>query len=474
MATPDAPADETRLVWHPGPYPDGGEDPNADVVSAFDALIRAKERTKVLAALDGWDTVNVMALLCALRFKRAKVLMGWLPDEMHLAAISEIDPRMQVLLQQPETKKRLAKFLTDGGEELRRKLLLSLPKKTAKTLVKKAPEREELEALLRLRQDSAGAVMRDSFIAIPVEWTIGDAKAHIRENSDEIDRIDALYVVDEGFRLLGYLRLRDLLLLAPETPVADVVRADVVSVDTETDQEDVLRLAQRRGLRVVAVCDAKGRLVGAISQSELADIARAEASEDMLIMAGVAADATAEDGPLDIVKRRLPWLMAGLMGSSIAAVVIGSYEDALAQAAILASFIPAVMAMAGNAGIQSSTVTVQAIATETMRAGSLPGRIVREVFGALMNGALVGSIVSILILVAAQFVTIENAHLLALSTTLAMMSVTTLASVVGAIVPLVLKKLGQDPAAATGVFITTSNDVFGVLIYFIIASAIYL
>jgi magnesium transporter len=170
----------------------------------------------------------------------------------------------------------------------------------------------------------------------------------------------------------------------------------------------------------------------------------------------------------------LPWLAAGLIGAGTAAFVVGAYEDALTEAAILATLIPIVMSLAGNAGIQASTVTVQAQASGVFWIGDLGGRILREIGGALLNGLIVGLIVALAILGLAQLIEIERPLSLGLTAALTLIAVTTQAATIGSLVPVVLERLGFDPAVATGVFITTSNDVMGVLIFFLIATAIYL
>jgi magnesium transporter len=194
----------------------------------------------------------------------------------------------------------------------------------------------------------------------------------------------------------------------------------------------------------------------------------------MKLLSGLAPESNSADGPLQIVPRRLPWLAAGLIGAGTAAFVVGAYEDALTEAAILATLIPIVMSLAGNAGIQASTVTVQAQASGVFWIGDLGGRILREIGGALLNGLIVGLIVALAILGLAQLIEIERPLSLGLTAALTLIAVTTQAATIGSLVPVVLERLGFDPAVATGVFITTSNDVMGVLIFFLIATAIYL
>jgi len=199
-----------------------------------------------------------------------------------------------------------------------------------------------------------------------------------------------------------------------------------------------------------------------------------EAAEDMLKLGGVHQDTRPTDSVPQIVRNRSPWLLAGFIGATIAALIIGSYEDELAKAAILAAFIPVVMSMAGNAGLQASVVSIQALAMGSDWPGDrLIFRFARELLGALLNGTIAGSILAALILLGSMFFDVEQLVRLALATSLSLLTVTSIAAIVGAFVPLALHRLGIDPAEATGVFITTSNDVVGVLVYFLMASAFY-
>ncbi|SLN71630.1 Magnesium transporter MgtE [Roseovarius albus] len=325
-----------------------------------------------------------------------------------------------------------------------------------------------------VQDDTAGAVMRRRFVSVLPQHLIGELTEELRKFATELEQLDAIYVVDDDRKLIGYLRIRDLLLLPDQTLVGDVVRKDLIAVDAETDQEDVLQLANSRGLRVIAVRDSEGHLIGSVTPEEVSEIAQEEADEDMKLLLGISPDASSQDTPRQIVRRRFPWLAGGLVGASVAAVVIGSYEDALEEAAILASFIPIVMAMAGNAGIQASTLSVQGLASGAIAPGDIWRRLGREVLGALMNGAAVALIVAFLIAAAEFIFDIPDPLYLALSAGLALIIVTTLASVVGAVVPIILDRFNLDPAVSTGIFITTSNDVFGVLVFFSIASKLYI
>lgn len=447
---------------------------NAAVAETISGWIARGERDRVVAALECWSGADILALLVHLRLKKARRLFRWLGDDVSLAVLAELDPRTHGILLERETQRRLKKLVCRMKRDEAVRMLASLPRKMAGEIIDGLDDPEGWRRDLSYREDSAGEAMRRGFLAMPQDRTIGDAIEDLRQRSDEIDRLDALYVVDEERRLLGYLRVRDLLLTPPETRLGDALRLDLVSVDAETDQEEVLRLAERRNLRVIAVKDPEGRLVGTVTPRELAAIARDEAEEDMLMMAGVDPHSTAHDTPLQIMRRRLPWLLAGLVGAAGAGAAMAGFEDVLAQAVILASFIPAMMAIAGNAGIQASTVTVQALSSGDVWSGDILGRLGRELGGALLNGLSVAVLAAIGIIAISTVFTIENPMSLALTCGASLLTVTTVAAVLGASIPLALDRLGIDPAAAMGVVITTSNDIIGVMVYFAFAQAIYL
>jgi len=465
--------DDAPLDWDRG-HGAAAEERRAAVARAIAERIKAGDAEGVRRVLDDWAPADVLAMMRRLRFKRARRLLDWLPDETQFAVLYELDPRLREVVLEEETTAWLSKMLRRLDRDKAIRLLAGLPREVADELIAEMDAPERWRAELSWLEESAGATMHRGYVAVHPERRIGEVIEEIRARADRIEALDAIYVTDAEDRLLGYLRIRDLLLADREARVADVLRPDVVSVDADMDREAVLRLATERRLRVVAVRDRAGRLVGCVSARELAEIARAEAEEDMRLMAGLPAEASAHDRPLGIVRRRLPWLLGGLVGSTVAASVIGAFEDALAQAAILASFIPVVMATAGNAGIQASTVTVQALTAGRLWTGELRSRVAHETAGAALNGAVMGAAVALIVVLAGAVIGIDRPGLLALTAGLALFAVTTLASLMGTLAPLVLDRLKLDPAVATGIFITTGNDVFGVLIFFLIASALYL
>ena len=462
-----------EMSWDTSKTPEAKRS-NAAVVQSLESLIATDKRVAVLSILKGWQSADVLKCLLKMRTKRARRLFEWLPDDVSLPVLVELDPELRSVLFEVATRKKFRKILAKVSRDVAIELLETLPPETHQELIADRKDAEIIREALSVNDDSAAAHMRHGVLTVPLQWTLGEVVAHLREKADDIDRLDMMFVVEPDMQLVGYLRMRDLLLNSADTPISEIVHCDPLTVDGTADQEDVLRLAENPGASVIAVVDVNGRFLGGIAPPELSEIAREEVEEDMLKMGGVSPETTQFDTPVQILKRRLPWLLGGLIGSSIAALAIVSYEDALAESAILASFIPVVLATAGNAGIQASTVSVQVLTSGAEWRGDLGARLVRELQGALLNGILVGSMVGLFVLIGSLFMIIDRPGLLVLTSIVALSLVTIIAASIGAMVPFLLRALNQDPAAATGIFITTSNDVFGVLTFFTVASLIYL
>lgn len=460
------------LAWHPG-HDEAAQAANAATCGRISEMIKAEAREDVVRTLDDWPPSAVLDCFRQLRTKRAQKLLRWMSDEMSLRLLSEIDPQFHVVLFEDETRAKFEKVLARMDRERAVKLLISLPRDYALAIVDAHAEGPALRAILA-DADSAEAAMKRGAVVARETGTIGDVIEEIRARSDRISKIDSLHVIDGAGRLTGYLKLRDLILNHRGTPVSAVARRDLLAVRRDTDREEVLQLARERGEAVIAVVDDGGVLLGVIAPSELAEIARREAQEDMLLMNGLSPESTGFDSPGEIVRRRLPWLLTGLAGALLTAFVVGAYEETLTQAAILASFIPVVSATAGNASMQASTISIQAITSGATWRGDFLPRLGREVAGAAVNGVLMGGGIGLLVLLASVWINIDRPAALAATVTLAQLLVILMAGTVGTLVPFALKSLRLDPAVATGIFILTINDVGGVLILFLIAVQLYL
>ncbi|WP_208998487.1 magnesium transporter [Roseibium aquae] len=462
-----------NLTWHREPASEP-LDANEDTLALVRSMVKDGQRTALVDTLKKWDPVDVMQMLTRLRLKHARKLFQWLPADPSIKVIAELRPEFRAILLQEATLEQFRDILAELDPEDASEILNEFPEDVAEELAQRLPDVETLASRQIYADDSAGRIMARKFVALPETCTVEHAIAQIRDEAKRIRKIFTVYVLDASNHLVGTVEVGKLLLAPTQKHLADIMNRDFIAVSADTDQEEVLRLARKKDMRTVPVLDRDGHLVGRVTPKQLTRIASEEAAEDMLLMSGVSSEAKADDTVFRIVRGRLPWLLTGLIGSSIAATVVGSFEDQLAAAAILAAFIPVTMSMAGNAGLQASAVAVQGLATGAIWTGDLFYRLFKELLAALCNGAIAGVILACLVMAVSLVFPIEAPHRLALATSLSLLTVTTLAAMVGATMPIVLDKIGIDPAMAIGVFITSSNDILGVLIFFLMATAFYL
>jgi magnesium transporter len=434
-------------------------------------LIKAGERAHVKAALDQWSPADIVELFTELPLRRAPTLLEWL-DKGTLKAVALLNPGFRAALLKDASLSRIVEVLDGMEPEHAFETLQYLPDEVSDVVLPRLAARQAIKELRGHAEDTVGSIMSRKFVAVPADWNIGMVAAKIRANAARIEKFYGVSVVDPLQRPIGYLKLRDLL-LPKEAVVGEVMHKDFIAVTPETDQEEVARLAERYELSVVPVVDGEGRLVGRITPDRLRQIIRDEAEEDIKIMSGLATDSQPDESVVRMVLGRIPWLLVGVGGAGLSAVVVGSFEEQLAQAAILASFIPIVMSTAGNAGIQAATVAVQGLATGAFTFADIGWRLGKELAAALANGAIAAGVLVGLVLLMSQLGVIEAPVRLAITAGLAEITVIVAAVAVGATIPVVLDRLGIDPAMATGVFITTGNDILAVVIFFLMVTVFY-
>ena len=287
----------------------------------------------------------------------------------------------------------------------------------------------------------------------------------MRAQAENVTRVHSIYVVDAEDKLVGRLSLKDLLTTSTKQPIKDVyiTKVDAVSVNEST--EEVAKIMSKYDLEAIPVIDELGRLVGRITIDDIVDVIREEAEKDYQLAAGISNDVEADDSIWELTKARIPWLFLGLIGGVGAAAIMGGFENLIQKYAILFFFTPLIAAMAGNVGVQSSAIVVQGIANDDVK-GSIGQRVFKEMLLALLNG----TILAVILLLFTWFWKGDLRTSIAIA--ISLVTVTVAAGVIGTFTPLFLHKRGIDPAIATGPFITTSNDIFGILIYFSIAKAI--
>lgn len=470
------PTNSPQLHWHSaqqGGISDKLGGHNRKVAAQFASLIKEGKRAEVMQELRHWAPPDLLDLFVHLPLKRARRLLQWL-DQRQTRVIAELNPAFRSALLQDETVHRLIEVLNGFESDEAADTLDDFPEEVVQQVLPGLKHRAAIEARRHFAEESAASIMSRKFVAVPPFWTVEQVIDELRAHAEAIEKLYAINVVDEHHRPIGYLRLRDLLLSPKDKPVGEIMHKDFVAVGPHTDQEVVAKLADRYELSVVPVVDADGRLIGRITPKQLHQVLREEAEEDRNLMSGLPADTRPDESLRRIVRGRSPWLLVGLIGACLSAMVVGAFEEQLSQAAILASFIPIVMSTAGNAGIQASTVAVQGLSTGTLTFADLGWRLGKELLGALANGLLAALVLFGLVLLVAEFIVFAKPLVLALTAAGSLTAVVVLAVAVGASIPLLLERVGIDPAMATGVFITTGNDVLSVAVFFLMMSLFYL
>lgn len=345
-----------------------------------------------------------------------------------------------------------------------------LPSDVAQRLLEDIDKEDSatLKELLRYPTDSAGGIMATEFIAVHEQDTVQQAIRKVRRKAKEIGEIYNVYVVDDDGVLKGLIPLRDLVIHTPRRKVYRVMETDFQTVDVLLDQEDVANIMKKYDLISIPVVNSKGEMLGKITIDDIVDVIHEEAEEDIQRFAGIAGTELISHGVWDISKRRMPWLAIAFAGQLLSALILSRFHASLEQIIASAFFIPIIMAMAGNAGIQSSAVVIRGLGTGEVWQGMLLKRAIKESGVALTNGL----VFSVLIFIVGWVW--FNDPLFGLALGISLLIVIGSATVVGASIPFILTRLKIDPAVATGPFITTSNDALGLLIYFGVLSLLYL
>lgn len=321
--------------------------------------------------------------------------------------------------------------------------------------------------LLSYDEDTAGGIMAKELVAINENLTVKQALGEMRDQAEDIEEIYYLYVVDDNNILKGTVKLRDLLFSSTNQKISSIFSPNVISVKTDTDSEKVAQIMEKYDLVALPVVDGIGRLVGRITIDDVVDVIREEAEEDYQLMSGITQNVDFTDSVLKQSRSRIPWLLIGMVGSVIGSLIIGYYQGDIEKYAILALFLPLISATAGNAGVQSSAIVVQGLASGDLDLQSMSKKIFKEFRVGLLNGLVCGSAIFLY-----NFL-FSNNYALAITVSLALFSAIVVATVFGTFIPLFLNKIKINPAIATGPFITTSNDIIGVFVYLSIARIVF-
>jgi magnesium transporter len=441
---------------------------NKESIENIEGLISTTDDSALLNLLSEEHPADIAEIIDELELDQATYLFKLLDSELTAEALMEIneDDREKILknLSAEEIAEELDELDTDDAADI----ISELPQERVTEVISELEDDDhakDIVELLRYQEGTAGSLMAKELIKVKETWMVPTCVRKMRSQAQEVRRVHSIYVVDQDDHLIGRLSLKDLLVASAKDKVANIYIPKVDSVHFNDKGEDVARLMQKYDLEAIPVVDDDNVLIGRITIDDIVDLIKEEAEKDYQMAAGITEDIDADDSIWNKTKARLPWLILGLVGGLAAASIMGGFDDALTQFPELFYFTPLIAAMAGNVGVQSSAIIVQGLANDNIR-GSMVNRMFKEIGLSIINGV----ILAVLIFVFGFFLDYDIN--ISITISISMVMVIILASLIGTFVPLILDKNGIDPAVATGPFITTSNDIFGIFIFFYIAKVI--
>jgi magnesium transporter len=440
-----------------------------ELIVQVEQLIKSKNDHELEVLLNDMHHADIAEILDALDFDEATYIFKVLDSDKTAEILLELDDDLRENILSRLSPKEIAEELDELETNDAADIIAELSQSKKSEVISELQDVEhakDIVDLLRYDEDTAGGIMHKELVKVNENWNVLTCVKEMRVQAENISRVHSIYVVDDDNRLKGRLSLKDLLTTSTKTPIREVYITKLNSVNVDTEDIEVARIMQKYDLEAIPVVDELGRLVGRITIDDIIDVIKDEADEDYQLAAGISQDVEADDSILELTKARLPWLVLALLGGFISVRVLGLFEGAMTQHANLFFFTPLIAAMAGNVGVQSSAIIVQGLANNAL-SGSLFNRLIKEVSLSLLNGVILATI----LFLGSHF--LLNVEIkIGIIVAIALISVIIIASLIGTFIPILLDKFGIDPALATGPFITTSNDICGILIYFSIAKLI--
>lgn len=440
-----------------------------ELLDQIDNLILHNKERELHDLLSELHYADIAEIMEELDDNQASYIFSILDSEKTADVLMEIDEELRVKILKRMSAKEIAEEIDELDTDDAADIIAELPQSKKEEVISELEDVEhakDIVDLLRYDEDTAGGLMGKELVKVNENWNVLTCVKEMRLQAEHVTRVHSIYVVDDDNRLKGRLSLKDLLTTSTKTPISDVYIKKVDYVRVNTSNTEVARIMQKYDLEAIPVVDEMGRLVGRITIDDIVDVIKEEADKDYQLAAGISQDVEADDSILDLTRARLPWLVLALFGGFISVHTLGLFEPAMKEHGQLFFFTPLIAAMAGNVGVQSSAIIVQGLANNSI-SGSVWNRLLKEISLSLLNGVILATILFL-----------GSHFLLGYETKIgeiiavALISVIVIASLIGTFIPLLLDKMGVDPALATGPFITTSNDICGILIYFSIARLI--
>ncbi|MBC8298449.1 MAG: magnesium transporter [Pelagibacterales bacterium] len=440
---------------------------NDELIIKIADLISAKKNSTLQKLVEDIHFADMADIINLLNEEQGIYLIKLFDSEKTSEILTELDENVREKILQALSVKEIADEIEELDSDDAADILSELSEERKEEVISEISDdnlADDLIELLSYKEDSAGGLMAKELVKANENWTVLKCLSEIKKQGENVKRVHSIYVVDDKDRLIGRLSLKDLITSPSKNKIKDIYIPKVDSVNVLESGEDIAKIMSKYDLEAIPVIDEKKHLVGRITIDDIVDFIKEEAEEDYLIAAGIQGDVEADDSIFQLTIARLPWLFLGLIGGLGSVFILEGFEEFMNDPSYKALFFftPLIAAMAGNVGVQSSAIIVQGLANDVVK-GSLLKRLFKELGLSLINGIILG-LITILFGVA-----IDQPIELSLVISLSMLCVIVVAALIGTSIPIILEKKGIDPAIATGPFITTSNDIFGIFLFFYIA-----
>jgi len=441
-----------------------------ELIERLTELISKRKNSEIKKIIDGFHYADVAEIIDELDHDQAIYLIKLIDSDKTSDILTELDEdvREKILntLSLKEIAGEIKEMDTDDAVDILDELTDERKEKVI-SLIKDEDLTENIRELLNYDEDSAGGLMAKELISVYENWSVEKCLREIRRQAKNITRVHSIYVTNRKNELIGRLSLKDLITSPSKSKISNIYIPKVDFVYVNDPGEEVAKVMSKYDLEAIPVVDDEKKLLGRITIDDIVDFIKEEAEEDYLLAAGISNDVEADDSIFELTKARLPWLILGLFGGLGSVFILESYEGIMSKPSLRALFFytPLIAAMAGNVGVQSSAIVVQGLANDVIK-GSIISRLFKEVSLTLLNGIIL-SIIVILFGLA-----INQPMDMSLTISASMICVIIVAALIGTSVPIILDRFGIDPAIATGPFITTCNDIIGIILFFYIAKVI--
>ena len=439
-----------------------------ELIEQVEQLIETKNDKQLRLLLDDFHYADIAEILDELDLDDCIYIIKLLDSETTSEILMELDEDTREKILKNLSAKEIAEEIEELDTDDAADIIAELPESRQQEVISQIEDeahKAEIRELLAYDENSAGGLMAKELVKVYETWTVAGCIRRIRAQAANVSRVHSIYVVDKKDKLIGRLSLRDLITAKTDQKIADIYISNVDYVFVDEDVEEVAKIMAKYDLEAIPVVDKNQTLLGRITIDDIVDVIKEEADKDYQLAAGLSQDVEADDSILELTKARLPWLVLGLFGGLGSVFIMKGFENVMETVPSLFFYTPLIAAMAGNVGVQSRAIIVQGLANDNVK-GSLISRLLKEVGLSLINGFAL----ALLVILFGYIVQQDLVESIAIA--VSMMTVIIVAALVGTFVPIILDKKGIDPAIATGPFITTSNDILGIYLFFVIAGFI--